>query len=458
MIQANFGFPILEKLYIHKNGEFVFFRNFLLIPRSEIRYPKYNINMKAIVFSYHLPRLTFAMFAGKLFPQAYLSRFGPTQYTDIPEPTLPGDDWCIVRVALCGICGSDTKQLFLDAEFDNPLSTLVSFPNVPGHEVVGVIEQVGPKVKSRKVGERVALNPWLSCVTRGIDPPCPNCQKGNYFNCEHFLDGNLPPGMHHGNCRRVTGGYAALIPAHESQLFPIPDGVSFEQAVLADPFSVSLHAILKAPPKPGEFAVVYGCGTLGMLGLTVLHDLFPGVRVVAIARSPLQEKMAYELGVEKVIRSRTPSEIIQEIARLTGQRILQPDFGMPWLLGGVQVIYDTVGSAETIQTGLRILSSRGSIVITGVSKSRRYEWTPHYFKEINLMGSNAFGIEEFEGQRMHAMQHFLRLLAENRLHLPPMVTHHFRLEQYKEALMLSHNKDRHQAIKTVFDFQPASQS
>ena len=136
--------------------------------------------------------------------------------------------------------------------------------------------------------------------------------------------------------------------------------------------------------------------------------------------------------------------------------MLQPPFGMPWLQGGVQVIYDTVGSAETIQTGLRILDTRGSIVITGVSKPRRYEWTPHYFKEINLIGSNAFGIEEFEGKRRHAMQIFLSLLAEKRLHLPSMVTHRFRLEDYKQALLLAHHKDRHLAIKAVFEFPPGA--
>ena len=208
--------------------------------------------MKALVFSYQLPRLAFAMFAGKLFPQVFFAPLGPTRYTDIPEPTLPAPDWCIVRVALCGICGSDTKQIFLDAEFDNPLSTIISFPNVPGHEVVGVIEQVGPEVKHRKVGERVALNPWLTCATRGIDPPCPNCQKGYLFNCQNFLNGSLPPGMHHGNCSRVTGGYAALTPAHELQLFPIPDEVPFDQAVLADPFSVSLHETQSTSQTRGD--------------------------------------------------------------------------------------------------------------------------------------------------------------------------------------------------------------
>jgi len=140
------------------------------------------------------------------------------------------------------------------------------------------------------------LNPWLSCGPRGIVPPCDACQRGQYFFCRHFTDGRLPPGIHLGNCRAVSGGYASLLAAHESQLFPIPDSVSFDQAVLADPFSVSLHAILKSPPSSEGLALVYGCGTLGLLTILILRALFPTTRVIAIARYPHQERLARELG------------------------------------------------------------------------------------------------------------------------------------------------------------------
>lgn len=408
--------------------------------------------MKAVVFEYNLARLGFAIMAGKITPQGYLSQLGPTRLKEIPEPTLLADDWCIVRTTLCGICGSDTKQIFIDAQFDNPLTSLVTFPDVPGHEVVGVIEKIGPGVKNRHVGERVLLNPWLSCVPRGINPPCQACQHGLYFVCEHFSDGHLPSGMHTGNCRAATGGFAPYLPAHESQLFPIPDEITFEDAVLADPFSVSFHAILKAPPSAGGTAVVYGCGTLGMLQIAALHSLYPKTAIIAIARHPRQETMAYELGAELVIRTRDPQELIETIAKRTGVKVQRPWYGKPWLLGGVDVIYDTVGSPETIEIGLRIARPRASIVITGVAKAARFEWTPLYFKEIALIGSNAFGVEEFEGERRHAMQIYLRLLEQKRVILPDMITHRFRLEQYRQALLVSHDKDRHQAIKVVFEF------
>ena len=178
--------------------------------------------MKALVFRYSLPRLAYAR--------------------------LLGDDWTVVRTALTGICGSDVKQVFLNGNFDNPLRALISFPQVLAHEVVGVVERVGPGVKTRRVGERVALDPWLSCRPRGIDPMCDACQRGAYSLCSRFTEEDLPRGLHHGNCSATTGGYAPFLSAHESQLIPIPDSVSFEEAVFGDPFAVAMHAILKASP------------------------------------------------------------------------------------------------------------------------------------------------------------------------------------------------------------------
>ena len=412
--------------------------------------------MKAVVFGFDLPRIVYARTAGRLSPQAYLSTLGPTRLKDVPEPSLLGDDWTVVRTVLCGVCGSDTKLHFMDADMDNPLSGLVSFPCIPGHEVVGGVEKVGPAVSRVKVGERVALNPWLSCGPRGIDPPCPACAAGHYFLCEHFADGRLAPGMHTGNCRSVGGGFAPLLPAHESQLFPIPDSVSWDEAVLADPFSVSMHAVLKAPPQDGERALIYGCGTLGLLTIAFLRAAYPQAEIVAVARHAFQAELAHAMGAHAVLRAGSTAELVAAVGRLSGERLVEPRFGPPWLHGGIDVVYDTVGSADTLAAGIRVARPRARIVITGVSRPKRFEWTPHYFKEIELVGSNAFGIEELEGARRHAFEIFFALVDEGRLALPPLVTHRFTLDGYQEALLVAHAKGRNRAVKVVFDFAAGS--
>ena len=116
------------------------------------------------------------------------------------------------------------------------------------------------------------------------------------------------------------------------------------------------------------------------------------------------------------------------------------------------MIYDKIGSAQTIETGLRVTRPRGSIVVTGVSRPKKFEWTPHYFKEINLIGSNAFGVENFEGQRRHCFDIYFQLLTHGRLNIPSLITHRYPLEQYREALLTSYDKGKYQAIKIVFDY------
>ncbi len=408
--------------------------------------------MKAIAFEYKLPRLAFAQITRKISPNLCTSALGPTRLTEIPQPVLLGDDWTVVRTSLCGICGSDTKQIFLDANFDNPLDALISFPNVLGHEAIGIVVEAGSAVKNLKVGQRVALNPWLPCLPRGIQPPCPACQQGRYYNCQHFTDGRLPPGMHTGNSRAATGGFAPYFPAHESMLFPIADEIPDERAVLSDPFSVSLHAVLKAPPLEDALALVYGCGSLGMLTIAILSSLYPQTKIAVIARHARQEQMARALGASHVIRAEQPVQIVEALAEIVTTRVYRSRFGMPFLLDGAGVVYDTIGSAETLSVGIRVARPAAAIVVTGVSKPHRFEWTPHYFKEINLIGSNAFGIEEFEGERLHAFQIYFKLLQEKRLRLPEMVTHRFKLDDWRQALEVSYHKNRHQAIKVVFEY------
>jgi threonine dehydrogenase-like Zn-dependent dehydrogenase len=191
------------------------------------------------------------------------------------------------------------------------------------------------------------LNPWLSCAPRGIDPPCRSCAAGDYQLCEHFTEGRLPPAIHIGNCAAANGVFAPYFAAHVSQCIAFPDDVTDEQAVLADPFSVQLHGVLRHPPRDGEPAVVYGCGTLGLMTVAMLHRLHPRTPVWAIARHEHQARLARELGAAEVLPS--SGCLIERVAQLTGGAV-RPWKGLPWLMRGAGVIYETVGSPSTIET------------------------------------------------------------------------------------------------------------
>ncbi|OOK67365.1 alcohol dehydrogenase GroES-like domain protein [Mycobacterium kansasii] len=99
----------------------------------------------------------------------------PTGLRQLPEPRLLRPDWVITRPRLTGICGSDSKQILMDFgehDADNAMAAFCSFPQVMGHEVVADVVELGPQARGLAVGQRVVLNPWLSCGPRGIEPPC----------------------------------------------------------------------------------------------------------------------------------------------------------------------------------------------------------------------------------------------------------------------------------------------
>jgi len=406
--------------------------------------------MKALVFRYSLPRLALSKIAGWISPGGYFGPWASLRLEEAGEPRLLADDWALVRTRIAGICGSDAKQVFLRGDRDNALTALVSFPHILGHEATGVVERVGAGVRRLAPGQRVVLNPWLSCGPRGIEPPCVGCARGDYQLCERFTEGRLPPGIHLGNCAGAGGAFAPWFAAHESQLIRVPDGVSDEQAALADPCAVQLHAVLRHPPRKGEPALVYGCGTLGLMTVALLRHLHPGVAVWAVARYPHQARAARELGAAEVLPSQ-PRALIEEVARLACATPLRPWRGAPWLMRGAGVVYDTVGSPESVEAAMRVASPRAEVVVSGVEAPRRFEWTPYYFKELSIAGSNAFAAEEFEGERRHAMEVYFELVRRE-LDLSPLITHRFALPEYRRAFLSMRDHGRSGAIKVAFVF------
>jgi threonine dehydrogenase-like Zn-dependent dehydrogenase len=114
------------------------------------------------------------------------------------------------------------------------------------------------------------------------------------------------------------------------------------------------------------------------------------------------------------------------------------------------VIYDTIGSVQTVETSLRIVATGGSVVISGVEPPKRFEWTPLYFKEVRVVGSNGFGIEEVNGVAKHAMEHYFDFVA-NGLDLTPVITHRFPLRRWPEAVLTVKNASHTGAVKVLLE-------
>jgi threonine dehydrogenase-like Zn-dependent dehydrogenase len=145
--------------------------------------------------------------------------------------------------------------------------------------------------------------------------------------------------------------------------------------------------------------------------------------------------------------------VIEEAAAWSGG-VLQPADGLPMAYpGAIDVVYDTVGKRETFEVGARVLRARGTIVKAGVHGPTYWEDTPLYFKELSYVGSNAFGVEEVEGGRKHGIDHYLDLAASGRVDIAAMLTHTFRLDQWRDAFAALATQDRSNAIKVAFDFR-----
>ena len=373
-------------------------------------------------------------------------------HMDDAQPINP--DWVVTRPILSGICGSDAKLVlgdFSDGDIDNPMAAFSSLPHVPGHEVVAEVVSLGPKARGLEVGQRVVLNPWLSCAPRGIVPLCPPCLVGDVNMCWSFTKGDIGPGVHIGVVTGAPGAWAELMAAHDSMLHPVPDAVSDTAAVMADPFSVSFHSIVRHPPPPGGKVVVIGAGALGLTSVAILSAFYPDVEVAVVARFPAQFDLARQYGASIVVQHEPRLATLEALAEWSGGVLHQAFDGLPMCHPGhIDVVYDTVGKPETFEVGVRVLAERGKLVYTGVAIPGRWEWTPVYFKELTVIGSNAFAMEEFEGRRRHAIDHYLDLVVDGRIDLTDMVTHRFPLEDGWGALGALSHPEKSGAIKVTF--------
>jgi threonine dehydrogenase-like Zn-dependent dehydrogenase len=378
----------------------------------------------------------------------------PFGLREVDDARLVRPDWVITRPRLAGVCGSESKLVLGDfdtGDIDNPMAAFSSIPHIPGHEVVAEVVALGPDASGLEVGQRVLLNPWLTCGPRGIDPPCPSCQSGDLNLCWSFTSGALGPGVHVGVATDAPGGWADLMAAHDSMLIPIPDSVTDEVAVLADPFAVSMHAIVRHPPPLTGRALIYGAGALGVTSVAVLRTLYPEVEIGVVARFPAQAELATKLGASAVFAHEPRLDLVEALAEWSGGVLHTAYAGLPMAHpGGIDVVYDTVARPETLEVGVRVLAERGTLVQTGVHTPGRWEYTPLYFKELSLAGSNAFGIEEVEGVRQHAIRHYLDLVVDGRVDLSGMLTHQFPLDHWHDALRALATQDESGAVKVAF--------
>jgi len=308
----------------------------------------------------------------------------PLRLVDHGDPALPGPGWVTVRPQLSGICGSDLSTVTGQSSFY--FSPLVTMPFTPGHEVLGVLQSDAAAADGTPLrsGSRVVIDPVLGCAARGLEL-CANCGAGQPSRCDRVTVGHVSPGLQTGHCKDVGGGWARAMVAHHSQLHPVPDDLSDERAVLVEPLATAVHTAGRARVTPGDRVLVIGSGAIGLFTLLALRAYTPAAHITVVAKYRRQVELAKAFGADEVL---SPSDTLGGVRRATRALRADPEFSGPFLLGGVDIAMDCVGSASSLSTALRVTRAGGRVVLSGVP-SGAVDLSPLWYRELELVGTYA---------------------------------------------------------------------
>ena len=406
--------------------------------------------MLAVQFVVSIPRYVFTLIAGRICQPAFWGSLSLVHYRELPEPQLPGPDWAKVKVRYGGICASDVGLIRLT---ESPaLSPFGSERFTVGHENMGTLVEVGEQVEGFAVGDRVVADPTLPCAARGINPPCKACHEGQFSRCENIAEGSLSPGVQIGACADTGGSWSPYFVAHRSQLFLVPEGISDENALLVEPFCSALHPVIRNLPHDEDTALIIGAGTIGICVLAALRALDSRARVIVLAKYPFQGELARRYGADEVVYWDKGGKYYTAIAELVGGKLFQPILGKSVMIGGADVTYDCIGSETSIRDALWLTRAGGTIVQIGLGSTGKIDWTPLWFRELTVVGTLASGIEEYQGQWIRCHQLALDFMAQGKVDLASLLTHTFRLGDYRRALAMNMNKSRHRLVHSAFFF------
>ena len=401
--------------------------------------------MKALVYYRSVCRYLLAKGLNRFWPRTFFARLAPLKLQEM-EFSLPGPAWVVLRPRLCGICGSDLRLLKGAESF--LLEPYASLPAVLGHEVVAEVVEA-PSGSGWAAGDRVVVEPVLPCAVRGVSP-CRHCAAGAYNLCENFLAGELAPGVILGFTRGVGGGMAEMMAAHPSRLVRVPDHLPDEVAVLTDSLASALQPILDNLPSDRHTVVIYGAGIIGQHLIRLLRALGSAARVVAVARYRFQEELALEGGADVVMSS--PSRTL--LGEAVGARLVPTTLGGGNLEGGADLFFDCVGSKSSLQEGLLTLRGRGTYVLVGTAGALGpVDFSSLWFRELKLTGSAMYAHGLCQGRTVRTYEKAVELLARGDYPSQGLVSHLFRLADYRRAFQVAFDKRRHQSLKVALDLR-----
>jgi len=267
----------------------------------------------------------------------------------------------LIRVKATAICGSDIHG------FDGSTGRRQP-PLVMGHEASGVVESVGPEVKTLKIGDRVTFDSTIWCGQ------CYFCRQGQVNLC----DARRVLGV---SCDeyRQDGTFAEYVIVPERIVYRLPDNVAFEEAALTEPVSVAMHAFEITDMKPGESAAVVGTGLIGLLLIQIIRAYSPHP-ILAFDTDEKRRKAAIEAGADVALDPQDP-DVHSTVLSMTNDR-------------GVDRAFEAVGASAAICTAIESVRKGGSVTLIGnISSKAEIPLQSIVTRQISLLGSCAIAGE-----------------------------------------------------------------
>jgi len=335
---------------------------------------------------------------------------GRVEIREVPRPEIQAPDEVLLRTAVAGICGSDLHYFIADRVGGEA----VPYPVIGGHEVSALVEAVGPSVRRFRPGDRVAVEPSISCGT------CDQCRAGRPHTCRsiEFL----------GHPGDKDGGMAEFFVLPERNLFPIPEGMTMTEAMLAEPLSIALHALQLGGANPGPTVAVLGTGPIG---LSVVFGLqAAGVRdVYATDKSEARAAAALRAGATW---SGNPDR--QDVVReILARRPL-----------GMDDVFEAGGDPAAVEQAIALVKPGGRITLIGIPLEERIAYPTAVARRKEIVFYNV-------RRQNRCLERALLLIETRHIDVSWLVTHVFKLDEADKAFALAAER-RDGVLKAAVDF------
>ncbi|HIW84306.1 MAG TPA: NAD(P)-dependent alcohol dehydrogenase [Candidatus Dorea gallistercoris] len=337
---------------------------------------------------------------------AFMVGLDKMEIRDIPMPE-PKEKEVLVKMEYVGICGSDVHY-FHDGRCG---SYEVEGDFMLGHECAGTVVALGEGVQNLKVGDRVALEPGITCGE------CEFCKRGLYNLCPDVQFLATPP---------VQGCYENYIAFPENMCFKLPENISTKEGALIEPLSVGLHAANQGNVQLGDSVVILGAGCIGLV--TLLACKAHGASDITVVDViPKRLDYAMKLGATRVINGKE-KDAVEEVMKLTN--------GV-----GVEKVFETAGSPFTIQQTPYLVKRAGTITLVGISAQEKIEYNFAQIMDKEPEIKSVFRYRNIYPQAIAA-------IADGTIDVSGIVTHEFDFDNIQEAFDCAiNNKD--EVVKAV---------